>query len=107
MADLLTIQQAAERMQVHPRSVRRLIDSGRLAAVVIGPRTRRIRPETLVRFMQEAECLSEKTPTPDTPRSHGSRRFTATADELDAALGLDPKPRHLMLIRGADSSRED
>jgi excisionase family DNA binding protein len=105
VSDLLTIHEAAERLRCSARQVRRLLDSGRLAAVVIGPRTRRIRPETLARYIEDAECQCAAAPIPATRNAHGSQRFTAAADALDAVLGLAPKPRHLRSIPGAGSSR--
>lgn len=105
MTDLLTIPEAAARLRCSPKQVRRLVDSGRLAAVVIGPRTRRIDPADLELFKEAAKCQSAAAPTPATPASRGSRRFTAAADALDAALGLAPKPRHLRSIPSVGSSR--
>jgi len=88
MNDLLTIPEAAARLRCSPRQVRRLIDGGQLPAVVIGPRTRRIRPETLDRFIEGAECRTAVQPIRDTRNGRGSQRFTAPADALDAILGL-------------------
>lgn len=107
MAELLTIDEAAARLRCSPRQVRRLVDNGRLAAVVIGKRTRRIRPETLDQFIENSECLSDAPQTRDTRTSRGSPRFTQTRDELAAVLGLAPKPRHLRPIPGNGSSREE
>lgn len=107
MADLLTISEAAERLQVSDRQVRRLVDDGKLPAVILGPRTRRIRPETLARFVEESECQSASPKIPDTPESRGSQRFTDVADDLDAALGLAPKPSHLSVIPGSRRPRPE
>ncbi len=51
-ANLLTIPQAADRLQMVPQSVWRLTWSGSLPSVKIR-RARRIRPEDLTRFIEE------------------------------------------------------
>lgn len=95
-ARLLTIQQAAERLRVSRRTVRRLVDEGRLPVIRMGLTARgwRIDPLAVERFIREEQerWPSRKHPTPATPRVRGSSSSTGTAAALDAALGLDEKP---------------
>lgn len=45
-----TIAQAAEFLNVHPRTVRRYIQQGRLRAVRIGPRLLRVDRQSLIKL---------------------------------------------------------
>jgi len=51
MERLLTYQEAAEQLAVTARAVARLVASGRLHAVDLGHRTKRIRPHDLTTFV--------------------------------------------------------
>jgi excisionase family DNA binding protein len=51
---LLTVNQVAERLQVHQMSVRRWIKGGRLPGVRVGTRTIRVREEDLDAFKRPA-----------------------------------------------------
>lgn len=54
MTELLTIEQVAETLQVHPRTVRRAIDERGLRAFqVAGRGTWRVRPEDLDAWLEE------------------------------------------------------
>jgi excisionase family DNA binding protein len=56
---LLTVKEAAKLLSVHESTVRRLVDSGELAKVMIGRREYRIRRGELTRFIQENESRGE------------------------------------------------
>lgn len=56
---LLTVKEAAKFLSVHESTVRRLVDSGELAKVMIGKREYRIRRGELIRFVQENESRGE------------------------------------------------
>ena len=58
---LLTVDEAAEIMRVHPSTIRRLVRAGELARVKVGIREYRIRHGELMRFIQENESR-EKPP---------------------------------------------
>jgi len=65
---LLTVAQVAERLQVHPRTVRRAIDASGLRAVqVAGRGTWRVRPEDLDAWLEQRTNTSH-TQADDTPR---------------------------------------
>jgi len=53
--ELLTVDEAAEIMKVHPRTIRGYVNSGELAVVMIGKREYRIRRSELNRFIREKE----------------------------------------------------
>ena len=53
--ELLTVDDAAKIMKVHPRTIRAFINSGELAIVEIGKREYRIRRSELNRFIRERE----------------------------------------------------
>ncbi len=47
-----TIQQAAEYLNVNPKSIRRYISQGRLTAVRVGPRLIRVERDSLIALAQ-------------------------------------------------------
>ena len=53
--ELLTVDEAAKIMKVHPRTIRSFVNSGDLAIVEIGKREYRIRRSELNRFIRERE----------------------------------------------------
>ena len=53
--ELLTVDDAAKIMKVHPRTIRAFVNSGSLAIVEIGKREYRIRRSELNRFIRERE----------------------------------------------------
>ena len=53
--ELLTVDDAAKIMKVHPRTIRVFVNSGNLAIVEIGKREYRIRRSELNRFIREKE----------------------------------------------------
>ncbi len=61
MIALLTIREVADRLHICPRQVRRIIDSGKLPIVIIGPKTHRFRQDDVYRYMEENE-ISIKDP---------------------------------------------
>ena len=62
MTDLLTVEDAAERAQVHPETVKRAIRSGRLRASRLGERgAYRIREEWFDEWI-DAQAVANKPP---------------------------------------------
>jgi len=57
---LLTVDEAAEVMKVHPKTIRGFVNSGELAVVEIGKREYRIRRSELNRFIREREERRKK-----------------------------------------------
>jgi excisionase family DNA binding protein len=53
--ELLTVDEAAQIMKVHPKTVRAFVQSGELAKVPIGKREYRIRRVEVNRFIREKE----------------------------------------------------
>ncbi|HZS75927.1 MAG TPA: helix-turn-helix domain-containing protein [Ktedonobacteraceae bacterium] len=53
--ELLTVDEAAQIMKVHPRTIRAYVKSGELAIVEIGKREYRIRRSELNRFIRDRE----------------------------------------------------
>jgi len=53
MAEYYTPKQIAEKLNVHPRTIRRWIREGRLRAIQPGPRTYRIAKEDFESFLEE------------------------------------------------------
>lgn len=49
---LLDNEQVAERLALSPRSIERLISSGRLRSVVVGARSRRVRSDDLEEYIR-------------------------------------------------------
>ncbi len=50
--ELLTVEQAAERLQMHPDTVRRLLREGQLPGRKIGPRRWRISAAALQKYIE-------------------------------------------------------
>ncbi len=72
--DLLTIEQVAARLQVHPRTVRRAIESGELAALDLPFRGGlRIRSEALDGWFQAHAVVPAPPPVAALPRRHSGR----------------------------------
>lgn len=71
-AVLLTVSQVAEELSVHPKTVRRLIASGQLAAVKIGAAVR-VLPDDVGAFVEDRRS-SAREPRPAATRSGGARR---------------------------------
>ena len=59
--ELLTIEQVASELQLHPDTVRRYIRERKLKAVRIASTALRVRRSELDRFLQERETDSEDT----------------------------------------------
>jgi excisionase family DNA binding protein len=55
----ITVEQVAERLQVHPATVTRYINDGRLEAIQIG-RNYRIHPEAFNRFVEQQKVETVK-----------------------------------------------
>lgn len=53
--DLLTVEQVAERLQVHPDTVRRYIREKKLTAIRLSNTNLRVRKSELDRFLKERE----------------------------------------------------
>ena len=78
---LLTVEQAAERLAVNERSIRRLMASGQLAWIDVSvtkhsmkPR-KRIRESDLFAFLEER---TNRTPEPRAPGRRGHHYFPTT-----------------------------
>jgi len=94
-SNLMTLREVGDFLHVSRRTVRRLIDAGRLPVLRLGLTARawRIDPDALAQFVsEEQECLSEKRPIRATRNARGSSKSIETGNALDAALGLDVKP---------------
>jgi excisionase family DNA binding protein len=63
--ELLTVEQVAERLQLHPDTVRRYVREGKLRAVRLSSTALRIRSSELDRFLKERETNGESRTTPD------------------------------------------
>ncbi len=72
---LLTVQEVAERLRVHPITVRRHIKAGRLRAVRVG-RSVRVRVSDLEAFLRPETASSVRVPYrwPPTPEETEGRR---------------------------------
>jgi excisionase family DNA binding protein len=57
--DLLTIEQVAERLQLHPDTVRRYIREKKMKAVRLSATNLRVRKSELDRFIKERETDQE------------------------------------------------
>lgn len=53
--ELLTVEQVAERLQVHPDTVRRYIREKKLSAIQLSKTNLRVRKSELDRFLRERE----------------------------------------------------
>lgn len=67
MPGLLTLSQAAEKLNVPIYQLRSLLRSGSLPFIEFGPRTRRINPDDLASFIQTS------TNNKGTPHAHRTR----------------------------------
>jgi excisionase family DNA binding protein len=80
---LLTTAQVAERLAVHPATVRRLVAAGELKPTRLGKRTVRFRPSDVQRF------IASKRGEPDDALSDGQlRAFQAKAGILARKWGV-------------------
>src|SRR5262245_56368078 len=69
--ELMTIEEAAERIGLSPRSLRRLLDEGRAAVHRIGPRGGRVRfsPEDLDAYVRSTRQYGPwREPSPKPPK---------------------------------------
>jgi excisionase family DNA binding protein len=80
---LLTVQEVAERLHVHPITVRRLIANGRLAAIRIG-RAVRVREEDVGAFLRPKAPPSTKLPYRWPPTPEDMERRRKIAEEMRA-----------------------
>lgn len=62
-SDWLTIDQAAEELEVHPRTLRRYIKDGRLVVQRLASQVVRIRPDDIIRFKDENILIKTGTGT--------------------------------------------
>jgi excisionase family DNA binding protein len=62
--DLLTIEQVADKLQLHPDTIRRYIRERKLRAVRISATTIRVRQSEVDRFLKERETDGGDSPTP-------------------------------------------
>ena len=78
---LLTVREVAERLHVHPITVRRLIASGRLAAVRIG-RAVRVREADLSRVGDNDGSLAGRLPYRWPPTAAEKERLRKIVEEM-------------------------
>ena len=103
-AELMTVQEVAERLKVTPQTVRRWIRAGLLPASRIGRRQWRVRARDVER--REEEPLPELTPS----QREGVRRIWELRDEFKKrgvrvdAVELVRKSRRELEERGSRSS---
>jgi excisionase family DNA binding protein len=74
MADdeLLTVEQAAEKLQLHPDTIRRLLRSKQIPGVKLGPRQWRVPIKAIDQYVQRA--LGQSTGAPDTPKKAPAKK---------------------------------
>ncbi len=80
---LLTVKEVAERLHVHPITVRRLIASGRLPAVRIG-RAVRVREAAVAKMTAEGRRVAGKLPYQWPPTEKEMERLGRIIDEMRA-----------------------
>lgn len=89
---LLTIQETAGRLGLHPQTVRKIVKSGRLRVARIG-RSIRIRPEDLEEFIESSRAGSSlfEHPVRETAweRFRSLRTRLGEAKPLSAQTGVD------------------
>lgn len=97
----LTVRQAAEQLSVHPSTIRRWIDMGRLTAYRLGEKRIGVRPSDLARLIAPRPArsgqkgpmaLSERSVIPR-PRKADQRRGLRALMELDR-LSAEIAARH-------------
>jgi|GEM_PF-648753 len=84
MSELLTEREAAERAKVHPRTIRRLIDAGKLPAVNYGLGRKRI-------YRIDSAALFQVQPVFVAPKETGKRR-TRNRPIVEAEVVAWPPP---------------
>ena len=88
---LLTELEAAERLRVCPRTLRKERQAGRLAYILIG-RCVKYHPADLESFIERARiCQSLADPAPRSTGSHSASRVVDFAAALDARRSGMPK----------------
>jgi excisionase family DNA binding protein len=85
---LLTIQETAGRLGLHPQTVRKIIKSGRLRVARIG-HSIRIRPEDLEEFIEQSQADSSLFDHP--ARETAWERFRSLRTRLGQAKTLAPQ----------------
>ena len=71
---LLTIEQAAERLTVNERSVRQLMSSGQLAWVDVSVKQNSLKPRKRIREADLFAFMEARTVQPPEPHTSGRRR---------------------------------
>lgn len=86
---LLTVREVADRLHVHPITVRRLIGSGRLPAVRIG-RSVRVCESDLEAFLRQQEAPRAKLPYRWPPTEQEMERRKKIAEEMRRLRASSP-----------------
>jgi excisionase family DNA binding protein len=60
MDELLTVEQAAARLQMHPVTIRRLLREGKLPGRKVGVRQWRVSADALKAYMEGEKAASDK-----------------------------------------------
>jgi excisionase family DNA binding protein len=69
MEELLTVEQAAEHLQMHPATLRRLLRNGQLPGVKFGAKDWRIPTSKLKEFIEQALAQQKKPPATEKSRA--------------------------------------
>lgn len=89
---LLTTEQVAQLLQVHPFTVLKYIKTGKLQALKLG-RVWRIRESDVERFLEERSMASKES----TPKSPEPKKIIEDIIEIDKTLLPNDKSDHYIL----------
>ncbi len=74
MGNMLTVQEVSRLLHIHPNTLRRWSNQGRIRAYRITPRgDRRFRQEEILRFLAELNAQEATGEKPRTDSDHGSQ----------------------------------
>lgn len=93
-AHLLTVAEAAAELAVHPKTVRRLVERGELAAVKVGAAVR-LHPDDLVSFIDAHR----------TRRPHARREFPRPSVTRAAGTGFAERLRSIQREHSPQEAR--
>ena len=94
--DLLTIQEAADRLRCSTKTIRRAIDAGRLRVVRLGESARsdRIHPDDLAAFVNVSRGGRPRSCRYTAGVGSGGLALVSADAELESRLGVtSPKPK--------------